>query len=332
MPEGSILFSSRAPIGYVAIAANKIATNQGFKNLVPNTDLVYNEFVYYYLKFAKRIAEEFASGTTFKEISSTGFSRIPIPVPPLDEQQHIVSKIEELFSELDKGIESLQKTKVQLKAYKDSIISQLPIEENKPLSTIVKVLYQGWSPKCERQPSLSSETWGVIKTTAIQPFTFKEFENKQLPKTLEPRKNLEILGGDLLITRAGPRKRVGVICLVRRTRSKLILCDKAYGIRLDHKKALPDYIELVLNSPQIRNRLDEIKTGISESGVNLTQKGFLSLELPIPSLRKQGEIVIELESKLSVCDHMEESIDEQLLQAEALRQSILKKAFEGRLV
>src|SRR5436190_2891464 len=75
LPQGSVLFSSRAPIGYVAIASNELATNQGFKNIIPFPK-VDSTFLYYYLKGSKQLAEKFASGTTFKEISGTKFSQL----------------------------------------------------------------------------------------------------------------------------------------------------------------------------------------------------------------------------------------------------------------
>ena len=73
IPAKSVLFSSRAPIGYVAIAKNELCTNQGFKSIIPNQDLVNPEYLYYYLKFAKNLAEKVASGTTFKELSHNFF-------------------------------------------------------------------------------------------------------------------------------------------------------------------------------------------------------------------------------------------------------------------
>lgn len=121
LPPDTVLFSSRAPIGYVAIAANPIATNQGFKNLIPG-DTVESEYVYHYLKGNTALAESYASGTTFKELSATRFSRIPIPVPPESEQRRIVSKIEELFSNLDAGLDSLKKAKRQLERYRLSVL------------------------------------------------------------------------------------------------------------------------------------------------------------------------------------------------------------------
>lgn len=108
MPSGSVHFSSRAPIGYVVISSEPMSTNQGFKSIVP-ADGIINEYLYYYLKSAKQLAERNATGTTFKEISGTAFGKLPIPLPPTNEQKRIVSKIEELFSKIDEGEECLKK-------------------------------------------------------------------------------------------------------------------------------------------------------------------------------------------------------------------------------
>ena len=126
IPKGSILYSSRAPIGYTVIAKNELSTNQGFKNLIPTKSL-YPDYVYHYLNSAKQLAESMASGTTFLELSANKFSQIPIPVPPQKEQYKIVSKLEELLSELDKGIETLNHTQKQLTIF-NQIILKLAFE------------------------------------------------------------------------------------------------------------------------------------------------------------------------------------------------------------
>jgi type I restriction enzyme S subunit len=101
MPRGSVLYSSRAPIGYIAIALNDICTNQGFKSIVPAiTEL--NDYLYYCLIAATPNIIARASGTTFKEISGTGFGETVIPLPPLEEQKRIVAKLEEIQPLLDR--------------------------------------------------------------------------------------------------------------------------------------------------------------------------------------------------------------------------------------
>ena len=121
MPAGTILFSSRAPIGYVAISATECATNQGFKNLIPDQQ-VFNEYVYYYLKASKKMAERHASGTTFKEISGKNFSALPFPLAPKKEQRRIVIKIEELLTKLDAAVLELKEAYVKLKRYRQAVL------------------------------------------------------------------------------------------------------------------------------------------------------------------------------------------------------------------
>lgn len=121
MPVGSVHFSSRAPIGYVVINSEPLATNQGFKSLVPAPGIS-SEFVYYYLIAARDYAKKCASGTTFLELSGKSFGNLQIPLAPENEQRRIVSKIEELFSELDKGVESLEKAREQLKVYRQAVL------------------------------------------------------------------------------------------------------------------------------------------------------------------------------------------------------------------
>jgi type I restriction enzyme S subunit len=100
--KGSVLFSSRAPIGYVVIAGNEVRTNQGFKSIFP-INSIYNEYLFYFLKSAEKQPEKVASGATFKEISLKAFSNLDILLPPSSEQKAIVSKIEELLSDLENG-------------------------------------------------------------------------------------------------------------------------------------------------------------------------------------------------------------------------------------
>lgn len=99
MPKGSVLFSSRAPIGYITISANEVCTNQGFKSVVPY-ELNLNEYLYYYLKARLAELKTRASGTTFKEISGTEFGKTLVALPPLHEQKAITSNIETALERL----------------------------------------------------------------------------------------------------------------------------------------------------------------------------------------------------------------------------------------
>lgn len=148
MPKGSILFSSRAPIGYTVIAANPICTNQGFKNIVP-CKYVFNQYIYYYLKSSKTLIEKYSSGTTFKEISGAKFGLIPFPFPPQNEQKQIVEEIEKRFAvadEVEKVVEdNIEKAKqlkqsILKKAFEGRLVPQDP--NDKPATMLLEKIKQ----------------------------------------------------------------------------------------------------------------------------------------------------------------------------------------------
>lgn len=191
-------------------------------------------------------------------------------------------------------------------------------------------LSQGWSPQCLKTPA-PENSWGVLKTTSIQAGYFLESENKQLPHTLQPRKHLEVKEGDILITCAGPRNRCGVACLVKRTRKKLIISGKMYRFRANENIAMPEFIEMFLQTQRAWFAIDKMKTGGSDSGLNLTHSRFKKLEIPLPPLPEQHAIVSKIEELFSELENGKQQLQTALQQLKVYRQSLLKAAFEGKL-
>lgn len=110
LPENSVLFSSRAPIGHVAINTIPICTNQGFKSFVPKADLLDSQYLYYWLKANKEYLQDLGVGATFKEISKTVIANVEIPLPPLAEQRRIAAildQADELRQKRQQAIEKL---------------------------------------------------------------------------------------------------------------------------------------------------------------------------------------------------------------------------------
>lgn len=122
VPKGSVLFSSRAPIGYVAIAENEIATNQGFKNFVFTSD-INSTYAYYYLKSIKSLADSLGTGTTFKELSGTSVKKLPFIIAPLNEQIRIANKLDSQLAKVDVAKTRLDKIPTILKRFRQSILT-----------------------------------------------------------------------------------------------------------------------------------------------------------------------------------------------------------------
>ena len=123
MPAGSVHFSSRAPIGHIVVSAEPLATNQGFKSLVPAPGIL-SDYVYYYLMVSREYARQLASGTTFLELSGKAFGNLPIPVAPTSTQHRIVAKIEKNLSQVDKALEEIDSQLARTKMLRQSILEK----------------------------------------------------------------------------------------------------------------------------------------------------------------------------------------------------------------
>lgn len=200
----------------------------------------------------------------------------------------------------------------------------------KPLSD-GRILHHGWSPQCESEPSISDDDWGVLKTTAIQDGLYLEEHNKRLPDVLTPRRNLEVQTGDILITCAGPRNRCGVPCLVRFTRPRLILSGKMYRFRVQEKAMDASFMEAFLRSKDAQVAIDGMKTGISDSGLNLTHGRFFQLKVPVAPLQEQHRIVAKIEELFSDLDAGVAALKRAKANLKRYRASVLKAAVEGKL-
>ena len=149
LPKGSILFSSRAPIGYIVIAANELCTNQGFKSVIPNKDVVDNIFLYYLLHYNKRKIEGLGSGTTFKEVSGSVMKNFPVLLPSLPTQQ----KIAAILSSLDDKIAVNRKISDNLEQqaqalFKSWFVDFEPFKNGEFVDSELGRIPKGWKVEC----------------------------------------------------------------------------------------------------------------------------------------------------------------------------------------
>lgn len=273
-------------------------------------------------------------------------AKAEIPLPPLREQERIVAKIEELFSELDAGIENLKTAQAQLKTYRQAVLKYA--FEGKFTNDNVKEgeLPEGWkweklgdsitkieagkSSKCDERPPRQGET-GIVKVSAVSWGEFNENESKTIFSDKQYNEKYLIKKDDFLFSRANTIELVGACVIVKNFTKKLMLSDKTlrFIFNKNIKKAFALYF---LRSYLGRKEIESLSTGNQDSMRNIGQARIKEIKIPIPSIIEQQKIVEEIESRLSVCDKLEETIAASLAQSEALRQSILKKAFEGKLV
>jgi len=282
---------------------------------------------------------EAGRGVNIRHLGKQGLTSFPIPVPPLPEQRRIVFAIEEHFSRLDAAEAGLDRASRRLRTLNDG--AWLQAEESdwprSRLSDVLlkrdgRVLRQGWSPRCLKTPSPDDDTWGVLKTSAVQFRSFDASANKELPRSLSPRPELEVLDGDMVMTSGGPRSRIGVSCIARLPRPRLMLCDKMFRFRPDPTYLDPEFLLMHLTSPQGLRDIDKIKTGSNDSGLRISQGAFEDLVVPVPPLDAQAEIVQRSSEMSSQVEAAFGTIETSMRRSSALRRSIFAAAFSGQLV
>ncbi len=179
--------------------------------------------------------------------------------------------------------------------YRESALGWIPKDWTATqLSTLLANIGQGWSPDCEAIPADSGE-WGVLKTTAITWTGYNDQENKALPRALFPRPELEVTTGDILVTRAGPASRVGVVAYVDSTRGKLMISDKMYRLRVIPSE-MAGFVALALSSQAVQSELGRALSGMAESQTNISQKIVSSLLVQRPGLGEQVAILERIAS------------------------------------
>ncbi len=192
------------------------------------------------------------------------------------------------------------------------------------LGSIIGNTDSGWSPACLKNKAPEGK-WGVLKTTAVQIREYLEQENKELPPTLKPRAEAEAKSGDILMTRAGPANRVGICCLVRKTRPLLMISDKL--VRFRPILANPEYVELFAATPQFQNLIEASKQGMAQSQVNVSRENLTATLIPLPPLAEQATIVERVETLMEHCEALAAEIEHTRTHADQLLQSVLKEAF-----
>ncbi len=154
---------------------------------------------------------------------------------------------------------------------------------------------QGWSPQCDAQPAGDNE-WGVLKVGCVNKDAFRETQNKKLPAALEPDLSLEVVDGDILVSRANTTELLGLAALAERPRKKLILCDKLFRFRARAECFDPKYLVLLLRSSPCRAQIESSTSGASSSMQNIGQSVLKNLWVAVPPVSEQLAIVVQIEA------------------------------------
>ena len=300
--------------------------SSAMKILHINKNLVHPKYIFYRMQVIQ------FDHSTHKRYWIQQYSKIKVKIPPLPEQERIVARIEELFSELDKAVETLNTTKQQLAVYRQAVIStsfpELTSSNSVRLDEIAEI--SGGITKGRDLSQQKTITLPYLRVANVQNGYLDLSQMKDIEVKLNEVDKYLLQEGDVLYTEGGDRDKLGRGTVWKNEIPRCVHQNHIFKARLNQERALPQYVAYWSMSVYARDYF--FKKGKQSVNLASINKTVLSaLILPMPSLEEQASIINNIESRLSVCDQIEKTIEQSLQQAEALRQSILKQAFEGRL-
>jgi len=377
--DGDFLISWSATLGTYIYKGEEAVLNQ---HIFKVKSFMNKMFLFYLFSAYIESLKQKIHGTGMQHITKTKFENTSIPLPPLQEQKRIVSKIEELFTNVDAGVSSLVQTKNQLKKYRQSLLKyafkgklteewrKIHKDELEPASTLLEKikkeqnkegkrkkrkykdnfvddsdlyeLPEGWiwtrieeiyqsmrngiyKPKkyysdngiaCLRMYNINNGRiiWENIKRMKISEKEIEEYK-------LEP--------GDILINRVNSRELVGKAAIIPKNMEICVFESKNIRLKLN-PKIHNEYVAywFQIHSQKYFNKNAQQTVGMA----SINQNQISLLPIPLPPLKEQQQIVEILDQQFSIIDELEKTTEINLKKAERLRQSILKKAFKGKLV
>lgn len=348
--DEDLLFAWSASLGAHIWKGEEAWLNQHIFRVVPNEDIS-RDYLYFYLLTVVADLYSKTHGSGMVHITKAPFMNTPIPVPPLPEQKRIVARIEELFSELDNGVETLKKTKQQLAVYRQSVLKAAFEGRITKHQHFDEKLDWALGGEINSLPTIPSE-WRYIALSKLG--ELGRGKSKHRPRN-DPKL---FIGGKYPFLQTGDVKAAkqyiieyskmygefglqqsklwpkGTLCIT-------IAANIAETAFLGIDACFPDsvvgfvpyecidsrYIKYFIESQKLR--LWAFAPATAQKNINLDT--LENLIVPYCSLEEQRAVIAEIESRLSVCDSIEKAVDATLQQAESMRQSILKKAFEGGL-
>lgn len=328
-------------VGRKGTINSPIFVNESFWNvdtafgLIPSSKLL-PKYLYYFCCHFNFTALD--KSTTIPSLAKRDLENIEMNVPQLDEQFRIVAHIEELFSELDKAVDTLKTTKEQLEVYRQAVLkdafdnAQAMCERFTPIEELLVTDRKGMStgPFGTMLKKHEHKTTGVPMLGIENIDSGKFIDGNKIfvtPEKAAELKSFALKSGDIIISRSGT---VGELCVVPPRMEGALLSTNLMRVSLDCQKVLPEYFIYLFQSKGIV--LDQVKELCKGSTrIFLNQTILKQIRFPIPNVHEQLQIINTIESRLTFCDNIEKTVDTALAQADAMRQSILKQSFEGKI-
>ncbi|MEZ7599259.1 restriction endonuclease subunit S [Streptococcus sp. 27098_8_69] len=328
----SVIVPGNGDIGLVFYYDGEFDAYQ--RTYVLNDITILPKYLFYHMQlYWRNFNDQKKFGSTVKYVRMSNFTNYEISYPSIEEQERIVAKIEELFSDLDNAVETLNATKAQLKLYKQAVLKSAFSRciELKKAEDLCFFITKGTTPK-KAEFQLEDKSIPFIKVYnltfdgsldfTIEPtFIAKSIHETSLARSI-------VYPGDVLMNIVGPP--MGKVSIVPSSYDEWNINQAIARFRC--KEELNNrYLAYFLMSSETVEKMSK-QTKATAGQFNLTLETCRNIDIPVCSINEQLRIVDNLDTQLTAYNNIEKTVNDALQQATAMRQSILKQAFEGRLL
>jgi type I restriction enzyme S subunit len=305
-----------------------MATNQGFKSLVPDKDKVDSGYLYWWLKTNRSYLEFLGSGATFKELSKAAVERIKVPLPSLAVQLRI-SEVLFLADRLREKRQTAGRLLVDIvqSLFREMFGDLVSNDRGWPMAKVGDFVQDFQSGK-NIAPAEEETGLRVLKVSAVTSGTFKPEESKPVPLDYVAPKSHFVRDGDLLFSRANTSELIGATAPVVSPPPNVLLPDKLWRfVWYSPPKSVPVFVHHLFQQPEFRQRISQAATGTSGSMKNISQAKVLAITCGMPPLELQKEFA----RKVVRIAALEGCGAESLAELDMLFASLQHQAFSGEL-
>ena len=328
LPVQSVLFSSRAPIGLVAINGIPVCTNQGFKSMVPRNGKVTSDYLYWWLRLNRGRLDKLGRGATFKEVSKKIMEEVEIPLPPLAEQKRIAglldagdalrTKRREALTQLDKLVQS-----TFLDMFGDPVTNPMGWER----ASFEEVIMVGPQNGIYKPSKLYGSGVRILRIDGFYDGAVSDLLG--LKRVQVSRREIDTYGlseSDIVVNRVNSRSHLGKCALVPALDEPVIFESNMMRLRLDAERMLPRFATEFLQTRYVKNQiLNACKDAVNQSSINQSDvKGFQVLVPPLDLQHRFAGIVESV-------DRQKPRMRAHLAELDALFASLQSRAFSGTL-
>ena len=327
VPPGTVLFSSRASIGKIAVADRECSTNQGFCNFVPKIGVIDSWYLAYHLSASTNDIAALAGKTTFKEVSRRKLRSFCIRVPSLEEQRRIVRGVTECMERIDEICALRHEALIEAQSLLPSVLNDVECRygwSRQPIGCVLTGTRNGRSVRA----SSDGANGRVLTLTAVRGVNLDVDACKAVRLDQELVSKYQVHASDVFVSRSNTRELVGLSSIAAGpVPSSTIYPDLLIKLQPDTSRVVPRFLAFILRCPSVRRQIQDRATGTSQSMVKISGSRLREVMIPLPSREDQLRVLTMLDEALEVSNRILGGL--RMPATESAREAVLRRAFAG---